>query len=61
MSATEVLAEHSKVAEQFKEKFKTAAVAATATAEDTKADKPAQAAVDHRLMAYAAKLTSGKR
>lgn len=61
MSATEVLAEHSKVAEQFKEKFKTAAVAATATAEDTKADKPTQAAVDHRLMAYAAKLTSGKR
>lgn len=61
MSATEVLAEHSKVAEQFKEKFKTAAVAATATAEDTQTNKSVQAAVDHRLMAYAAKLTSGKR
>ena len=58
MSATEVLAEHSRLAEQFKIKFKVGAVAATDASAPAEAPKPA---ADARLMAYAAKLTSGKR
>lgn len=58
MSATEVLAEHSRVAEQFKIKFKVGTVAAAGSTETPESDKPV---VNARLMAYAATLTSGKR
>ncbi len=61
MSATEVLAQHADLACKFKEKFKAGTVAATVTAQDAQAEKPAPAVMDARLMAHAAKLPSGKR
>lgn len=61
MSATEVIAQHADLACKFKEKFKAGTVAATVTAQDAQAEKPAPAVMDARLMAHAAKLPSGKR